>query len=252
MVELSPLCPVAPSPKAPFRKNASANFLGGILCLLTSLGLHSLALWLPIPFQREIQEVEAEKTTSESLPVTVLPATKPRSTPQPSTPPPPVPRSPSPTPTVSASPLLETLPASPPEAKQQSAAPIPAENPELLPKPTAPAPPIAESESPEPTPYADFPHLSEDTTECEERTNCWRGQTINGWRSAMSALEENLVGQGYELVPVTEETGISVYAVEKEGETEYYLNLASTLEGGILYALTEQPMTPEELSDMRF
>jgi hypothetical protein len=111
-----------------------------------------------------------------------------------------------------------------------------------------------EPEPSEPNPDSDFPHLAGAEATCEGLADCWRSPA-SSWRSASADLKNQLENEGYTLTNVTGEvldidTGVRVYAV-KEGEAmAYYLNLVSVV-GGVVYTMTEEPITPEMVSALQ-
>lgn len=121
---------------------------------------------------------------------------------------------------------------------------------------------IAESDSPveaepmaadlaaEDGPHADFPHLAgAQAMACQDGQTCWRSPVEGSWRGAAQSITANLENQGYSVNNVTGQvlsidTGVRVYAVQRDGEDPFYLNLVS-VSGDVLYSMTETPISLE-------
>jgi hypothetical protein len=231
---------------------------------VAALGVHWLVLsWdLPQNSQPEPPAIteEAAKEPLKDISITVLPKPSPTSTPTPtaeppSVAPPPLQSSPSPLPPGS------PIPPSPQPPTPASAATLPppdpadqepdAAEPEILvEEPPEPEPNLEpEPKPPEPSAYADFPHLAGAEATCDGVADCWRSPA-SSWRSASADLKNQLENAGYTLTNVTGEVlsvdiGVRVYAVKQGEEVAYYLNLVSMGVGGILYTMTEEPITSE-------
>lgn len=225
-------------------------------CLVAALGLHWLVLSWELPQHSQPEpDLAAEEVAEEPLKdisITVLPQSTPTPTPaaeppapemppiQPASSPLP-PRSPDPPPLQPAPPA--TMP--PPEAVDQE--PDLSES-EVLVKETLEPEPNLDPDPPEPSPYADFPHLAGAEATCEGMADCWRSPA-SSWRSASTDLKSQLENAGYTLTNVTGDvldvdTGVRVYAVKQGEEVAYYLNLVSVVDG-VLYTMTEEPITSE-------
>jgi hypothetical protein len=123
---------------------------------------------------------------------------------------------------------------------------------EALPEPEPNLEP--EPEPSEPTPYANFPHLEGAEATCGGVADCWRSPA-SSWRSASADLEDRLENAGYTLTNVTGEVldvdiGVRVYAVKQGEEVSYYLNLVSVA-GGVLYTMTQEPITAEMVNALQ-
>lgn len=231
---------------APFLKRWPIS--AGGLFLAASLGLHSLLLALPLASP---PDAEPEQVEPESLEITVLPA--------------PVPVVEPVTPSAATVPPVQ-VPAQVPIQAQPTTRPV--IQPVLQPTPSPAAPPakaeelpISDSEPPTPpspleeevppSPYQDFPHLAEATSGCQGVAECWRSPA-SSWRAAAGALREQLETQGYQLENITdqivsEDTGVRIYAVARNGTPEYYLHLISVA-GGVLYTLAQEPLTADAIA----
>jgi len=245
----------SPSPSRPARVLAGA-------CLVAALGLHWLVLSLKLPEQSQPEPTpvaeEASEAPLEDISITVLPEPSPAPAPpataeSPSPAPPPIQPAPSSLPPSSPPPpsLQPLAPASvatlpPPDPADQEPDMVePEVFGEELPEPQ----PNFEPEPPEPSPYADFPHLAGAEATCDGVADCWRSPA-SSWRSASAELRNQLENAGYILTNVTGDllsvdTGVRVYAVKQGEEVAYYLNLVSVAGGGILYTMTEEPITSE-------
>jgi hypothetical protein len=107
---------------------------------------------------------------------------------------------------------------------------------------------------PEPSFYGDFPHLDGAEAMCNDQADCWHSPA-ESWRSAAATLKARLENQGYVLTNITGEvlgvdTGVRIYSVSQAGKDTYYLNLVSVV-GGMLYTLTQEPITLETLSTLQ-
>ncbi len=96
--------------------------------------------------------------------------------------------------------------------------------------------------------YADFPHVDNAQAGCNGLQDCWQTPETQ-WRTVSQNLEENLKAKGYVVkqLDLADDTGIRVYQVSKNGETQYYLNLLSTGQGTV-YRFSQEPLTREELN----
>jgi len=234
--------------------------------LWLALALHGVFLLLPMPSD---PPPVIEVPEDESVSLTPLPTTTRLSQPSPS---PQVRASPTPTPSPvvrpSPSPAIAPPPvqqpaaiAPPPSTPAASPNPTPAPPPPPSPDTTAspppeatllpPVPPVPDPDVPE-TAWANFPH-PEGSTTCDEVENCWVSPESR-WRSLVESFEQTLQAQGYTLNDVTEQylstiTGRRIYAVEKDGETQYFLNVISTLQG-TRYINSDEPLSESELDQL--
>ena len=227
--------------------------------MVAALGLHWLVLsWElpqhPQPDPTPVAE-ESPKTPLKDISITVLPQSTPTPTPtaEPSSPAPP-PIQPSPSPLPPRSPDPPSPPPPPPEPAATMPPPEPVDQEpdlsesEVLMKDTLEPEPNLDPAPPEPSPYADFPHLAGAEATCEGMADCWRSPA-SSWRSASTDLKSQLENAGYTLTNVTGDvldvdTGVRVYAVKQGEEVAYYLNLVSVV-NGVLYTMTEEPITSE-------
>jgi len=105
-------------------------------------------------------------------------------------------------------------------------------------------------------PWGSFPHIPGVETGCGDRPDdCWQIPGDPAWRTIARSLTATLREQGYSIQDVTERylsssTGQLIYAVSKEGEPAYYLNVVSNLEG-TRYLTTEEPLTDAEFQQLR-
>ncbi|MCA1990436.1 MAG: hypothetical protein LDL41_00070 [Coleofasciculus sp. S288] len=235
--------------------------------LFISLGLHGLLLNLPIPSQPpELPPpTEPVKVTQLTPPPSPQPSPslgfpKPSPRLQQSTPPlikpspwlrQSTPLVVKPSPTIQQPEPFPTMeqgtPSPAPPSPVASPTPIPSETTTSSETPT---PPPAPPEEPSPSPdelFADFPHSEGAEASCNGLLDCW--QVENALTSVSGELQENLIAQGYEVkkLDIEDDTGRRVFKVFKKGETPYYLNLLSTLEGTV-YRITKEPLTREELA----
>lgn len=201
--------------------------------MAASIGLHSIALQLPMiapeqtnnvtPEPKPSHDLSVVELTTESVntrPVTAV-APTPIETPQPSEPQlePAIPNQ------LTDTPALET------STETQ----------------TPETPPLGPDET-DPVPYAHFPHPAAATAGCQSRDNCW--SMPGNSRQVTRDLQTQLEAEGYRLEPQERETGIRVYAVSREGNVEYYLNVIE-IAGETQYITTEQPMTVDQLNELR-
>ena len=184
--------------------------------------------------------------------VTVLPRSEavapPPEAPPPEAPPPAVapPAPPAPVAPAAASP--EEV--APPEA--MALPEVPAAEPPVAEPPALVPPPATVLEPEPPAPFADFPHLDGAEATCPGLATCWRSPVSSSWRAAAGDLQNRLEAQGYRLSNVTGEflaidSGVRVYAVTKAGEPDYFLSFVSMSDGGVLYTMTPEPMTREQV-----
>lgn len=237
--------------------------------LLIALGLHGVLLFLPLP-----SESPSEPTsTAENIQIVSLPSPTPSTAPTPP-PTPPLAVPPPPTPSVAPSIRVQARPSAPPAITPTSTpsptpAPAATNSPQPAPSPSpAPNPSPSPSPSPTPTPTPsvdpnasttvlstlpnppDFPHAEGSQPGCGGQAVCWQTDNTQ-WRSVARTFEQTLEDQGYDVnqLELETDTGVRVYAVSKEGEIPYYLNLLSTLDGTV-YVLSDKPLTPQELTEM--
>lgn len=242
--------------------------------LYLSLGLHGLLALLPLlsssaPTLEAVETTEAVKIVEiPSLPTprvaaspVPVPSLKPAIPPGSVQPQPVVPPRLSEAPSKPSNPIDRPTPrmvlpapsTSPVPSPIPSIAPSPAANSAASPSPTpaaTPDPIASPSADPNPTPadpYATFPHIA-GANACADREQCRRSPDTQ-WRSLSRTLQQDLLSRGYELaeMPLADDTGRKVYRVSKAGEAPYYLNLISSLQGGSVYVLTQEPMTSEEM-----
>lgn len=238
-------------------------------CLVAALGLHWLVLSWQLPQHPQPDPTPTAKETSEDplndISVTVLPQSNPTPAAEPSSPTPsPIQPSPSPLPPISPAPPSPQLPTPVPVQTMPPLEPADQEpdllEPEVLveetlePESDLEPDPESDPEPSEPSPYADFPHLAGAEATCEGVTDCWRSPA-SSWRSASTDLKSRLENAGYTLTNITGEvlnvdTGVRVYAVKQGEEVAYYLNLVSVA-GGVLYTMTQEPITSEMVSALQ-
>lgn len=238
---------------------------------LVALGLHIIALSIPLPPEPETNRLSTEDLSVDGVRLVSLPS-------------PPSRPSASPANSVPASTLATPAPSTAPKATAPDIAPSlapqpltsPSPQPQIgsefitalpeapTPQPPAPSPetlasPSSESQ-PTPTPHltppdqtiipVNFPHAVGSQPGCGGRDGCWQHESTQ-WRSIATTLKQDLENQGYTLTPleIGSDTGMRIYQVSKMGEPPYYLNLLSTLQGTV-YIVSEEPLTPEELTAM--
>ncbi|MGF1570884.1 MAG: hypothetical protein ACFCVD_22885 [Nodosilinea sp.] len=251
---------LTPEKEIPGPWDAGSSFLGlpkvwlGGACAVVSLIGHGILLGLPLPAPEpaSLSPAPPAEQAPASLTVSVLPI--PADVDSPSSPSAPEPAVEVPAAPVPQSAAAPPPPLAPPPQAVEPAAPATApisqvEAPSPVQEPVVPPPPPAV----EPDPYADFPHLVGAET-CGDQANCWRTPTSN-WRTETRSLTSRLEAQGYALTDVTTtvlgtDTGVNVYTVAKAGTTEYYLNMVSVGDG-VLYTMTPQPITLDELSALQ-
>lgn len=253
---MSPLDP--PGPWTALWKNLPAPVQPLIRpWLLVSLLLHGMVLTLPLLSEAPPEVPEPDRisltpmptvATSPRLPRPVA-SSSPSSVATPSPAPPPLVAPPSPV-TVRRSPPPAVLPqpaATPTPSLQPSPGRSPAPQATLAPLPVdSPSPEVPE------TAWADFPH-GEGTVTCEGQDNCWQTPETQ-WRSLAHTFQQTLQSQGYVLEDITEQqlssiTGRRIYAVKKDGETQYFLNVVSTPQG-TRYVNSEEPLSEAELNQL--
>ncbi|MGF1517289.1 MAG: hypothetical protein ACFCVB_05720 [Nodosilinea sp.] len=229
------------------RRKAARSWLG-VLCVAASLGAHGVLLALMMPGQES--DLQPPEPPAETLPppndvaVTVLPR----------------PEDVAPPPEAAIAPTTAVAPPAPPAPVAPAAAPpevvtppevVAPPNSPAAPAPPAPPPPATVLEPDPPAPFADFPHLDGAQATCPGLATCWRSPVSSSWRTAANDLQDRLEAQGYRLSNVTGEvlaidSGVTVYAVSKAGEPDYFLNLISVSDG-VLYTMTPEPMTTEQV-----
>lgn len=102
----------------------------------------------------------------------------------------------------------------------------------------------------DPMPHADFPHAAgAQRVSCDGGGSCWRSPVEGSWRGAARSLTTDLEAQGYQVDDVTGQvlsidTGVYVYAVQKDGEDPFYLNFVS-VSGDVLYSMTTDPISTD-------
>lgn len=220
--------------------------------LLIALGLHAIALLMPLPNGRWGQPDQSE-VTEPDLEVALSPlpsrmvASPPAAVPQPS----PVPVNPKPV----ASPLPPVMPqaqlARPvvpppprpvvrPAASPIAAAPVASPSPTPLPSPD-PVPPLA-------IPFGNLPQLAGTEVGCFGLSTCHQLSNGTSFRSAGQTLEAELQAQGYQVRARDdlEETGRKVYEISKDNKTRF-LNVLSTDVGTTVYLVTPEPIQVAEL-----
>lgn len=228
--------------------------------LLLSVVLHGLWLLIPMPSDPppvlEIPEEEQVNlsdlpTASRSLPAT--PSATPSLTPSPSasvTPSPqPVAIAPPPAP-----PVAPVTPVATPAAAPPSPSPAPtitAEPAPSTPTPSPITPPSPEASEPA-TAWEDFPHPTNVAT-CESLENCWVAPQSR-WQELFREFEQSLQAEGYVLNDISEQrlsstSGRRIFAIEKDNEAQYYLNMVSTPDG-TRYLNTEEPLSEAELNQL--
>jgi len=201
--------------------------------LVLSVAAHALVLGLPLQPTAELDPlppVLVEPPTLETISLRQMPS------------PPMVAIAPTPPPPSIAAPVSEPVP---------EPLPVEVQAPEPVPEPLAAAvEPAVEPPVAEPSPYGDFPHLEGAEAACADQPDCWQ-VPVASWRSGAGDLQSRLEALGYSLSNVTGEvlgveTGVRVYAVSKADQQPYYLNLVSS-GGGLLYTMTEQPISEAEV-----
>lgn len=237
------------------------------LCLhpwfLVSLVLHGLWLLIPMPSDPPpvLEIPEEEQVSLTDLPTTsrALPATPP-ATPSPK---------PSPVASVNASPQPVAI-ARPPAATVASIPPVaPVVAPSAAPPSPSPAPtsaiePVQANPTPSPTTpptpeasepttaWDSFPHPT-NTATCEGLEDCWVAPQSR-WQELFREFEQSLQAEGYVLNDISEQrlsstSGRRIFAIEKDNEPQYYLNMVSTPDG-IRYLNTEEPLSEAELNEL--
>lgn len=217
--------------------------------LLAALGLHAIALLLPLPAWKSPESAQQPAPAEVDLEVALSPMPVPRQ-PVPSPPPSPAPARPAPSvalrpPTQSVQPVRPILPqprpVQPPVAAP-AAPPAPSPTPTPLPSPEpVPAPAI---------PFADLPQLAGTEVGCFGLSTCHQLSNGTSFRAAGQTLEAELVAQGYQvrLRDDLEETGRKVYEISKDDKTRF-LNVLSTDVGTTVYLVTPQPIHLAELQN---
>lgn len=239
---------------------------------LVALGLHIVALSIPLPPEPEANRLSTEDLSVDGVRLVSLPSPPSR---PPTSPADSAPASTLATPAPSTAPKATSLNVVPSLAPQPLASPSPqpqivSESLSALPEAPTPQPlasPSSETLTPAlpepqsiPTPQltppdqtaipVNFPHAVGSQPGCGGRNGCWQNENTQ-WRSIATTLKQDLENQGYTLTPVEigSDTGMRIYQVSKMGEPPYYLNLLSTLQGTV-YIVSEEPLTPEELTAM--
>jgi hypothetical protein len=217
---------------------------------VVSVGAHLVVLGLPLsaPDSDLDQPMAAVADTEDvqTIAVAVLPQPQPETIPATPALPPADPQRIPPPPQIAPAAPLATAPVAAPD-------PVTTEPPlaDFEPPKAEPVPPEPAAIPPEVAPYADFPHLSGAEPACPDVGHCWRSPA-SSWRSAAISLRQSLEAQGYTLDNITgevlsTETGVRVYAVNRSGETAYYLNLVPVDEGVLYYSMTPTPITTADV-----
>ncbi|MGJ3253525.1 MAG: hypothetical protein ACFE0J_20685 [Elainellaceae cyanobacterium] len=228
--------------------------------LLLSLLLHGVFLLVPVPANQQSDD-RLESSEETSIKITQLPdrtqapptpdSSEPP-TPDSSEPPAPKPRAsssvPSRSPSSSPIPPASPRPTTPADSSEPSTRPDLAA-PETPETPETPEPPVADST---PLPFANFPHLANARAGCFGLGNC-RQVEGGSFRQVGTNLVDQLKDQGYDVDPRDdlEETGIKVYEVTHDGDTQYLTVLSpwSGETGGAFYVLAPEPITPNDLEN---
>lgn len=212
--------------------------------LFLSLGLHLVALLVPLP-ERSSSELPSVSTlASPQVPVTRLPSPQPTARVSPSPQPSPaasiVP--PRPTPAVVRAPQLQ------PQPRPQVA---PVKPPQTVPSPAptvAASPPSPDPVPPTAIPFGDVPLLAGAESGCYGIGVCHQLADGTPFRSAGQSLEAQFQSQGYSVKrrDDLEDTGRKVYELSQQGETRF-LNVLSSNVGTTIYLVTPQPISLQEL-----
>ncbi|MGF1496178.1 MAG: hypothetical protein ACFB8W_05055 [Elainellaceae cyanobacterium] len=208
---------------------------------LLSLALHGVLIFLPIASS----EKDAQETATEpiSIQITAMPEVPDRQLDAPAVLPPDLvvppiaePSSPSPAPVASPSQAAPPAAPQPPERSPSAASPTsPVPTPELPPPDSAPLP------------FANFPHLPSAAAGCFGLGNCHQVEGEN-FRQMGTSLVDQLVAEGYEVRSRDDldDSGIKVYEVTRNGESQYLSLLQPDL-GTSVYVLAAAPVTTADL-----
>lgn len=210
---------------------------------LASLGLHAIALVIPLPSSDSSSEQPPEQN-----PVKVVKLPKPSPTTRQS------PQAVS-TPVPKKSPLPRKPAAASPASVQTSVAATPRATPSTRPPAASPSPDPTSSPSvtPSVTPTPDPPdalatvlNRGDAKPGCKNLGDCWQVEESQ-WRSFAGDLKQQLEQQGYQVEPVDQgdDTGMQVYKVSKNG-VQKYLHLISR-DQRTVYLLQPELLNRDEL-----
>lgn len=82
---------------------------------------------------------------------------------------------------------------------------------------------------------------------CEDANSCWRSEDSQ-WRSVYANVKDQLTDQGYRVMELDldDDTGFRVSQISRNGKTQYYLHLLSTLRGTV-YVLNPTQLSKDEV-----
>lgn len=215
-----------------------------------SLVLHALILLIPLP---QLENKEPESTPEPISQEEVVKVTQIPPSPQPK--PPTVEPQPTKTPTPTPSP---SVPQTSPEPK--AIVPPQPETPQPEPEATKEPEPIILPQEPEPaeqeeeeepilptSPFAavNFPTYQGANSGCFSSNTCNEVSGIQGFRSLSNNLQAYLEQNDYTVVSQDDlrDTGVEIFQVSKEGETQYLSVLDTGIAGKAIYILASTPIT---------